>query len=489
MEKFSAKRRIGQLELDVLEDKAVSVSFDGEDVSSNGGTLLLAQAERVSGLIKGAAACLDDHRTASLIKHSMCELVTQRVMQIVAGFPAGSDSNFCRKDSAIKIAAGRNPLTGDDLASQASQSRLETNRNFKELYRLSQWLVDYYIQCHPKPPKELVLDFDGSAIETYGLQLQAFYRSGPYSKFMYFPLFVFDQNGFLLVAALRPGYHGEVQLALPVMKRLVAKLREAWPAVRITLRADAAFTDPRIYSWLDDNRVFYAFGIKHNNALMTHSFDARKSALKKFKRRFEALKFAGIDGKSDKLALLKKIRTITDFNERLKQHRELTSRRIRTFGESRYQARSWDRERRVICRCDCDDEGLNVRYIVTNIPSLTAEQVYEGIFCRRAKIELCIKNIKETKCERLSCSQFKSNMFRLLLHALAYTLIHAARTLLPLQLQNISVSSFRRRFVHVAIHVKETQSQVLLRVSAAYPDAHHFRLLSKRLGGTSLIPT
>jgi hypothetical protein len=489
MKKSSKKQRIGQLQLNLLEQKEISVSFDGADISGSGGTLLLAQVEKLYGLISGAAQRLEDHRTASLVKHSKFELVMQRVMQITAGFPAGSDSNIKKSDPAIKIATGRNPITGEDLASQAAQSRLETKRTFKELYQLCQWLVDYYIQCHPKPPKELVLDFDGSAIETYGLQLQAFYRSGPYAKFMYFPLFVFDQDGWLLAAVLRPGDDGEVKLALPVLKRLVARLRKAWPSVKITIRADGAFTDADLYRWMDENKVFFVLGMKHNNVLLTHSHRARQAALKKFKRKFGELKFTGTDGKSDKFAELKDIRCTTDPVERRTKHKQFVSRVVRTFGDFNYKAGSWDRERRIICRCDCDDEGLNVRYVVTNIRNYSAKQIYEDIYCKRALIELGIKNMKETRCDRLSCSQFKSNMFRLILHALAYTLVHQARSNLPSSMRKISFSMFCRSFVNIATQIKESKTSVLVRFSATYSDAHLFRLLSKRFGATSLIAT
>lgn len=487
MKKSSAKQRVGQLELDLVANKAVTVSFDGEDVSGQGGTLVLAQIEKLSGLIKGAAARLADHRTASLVKHSMFELVMQRVMQIVAGSPAGSDSDSLKSDPAIKIATGRNPFSSPDLASQPSQSRLETGRSFKELYRLCQWLVDYYIQCHPKPPKNLVLDFDGSAIETHGVQLQAFYRSGPYGKFMYFPLFVFDQNGWLLVAALRPGYDGEVRLALPVLKRLVARLRQAWPSVKITIRADGAFTDARLYQWLDENSVSFVLGMKHNNVLLTYSLAARRAALKKFRRLFGSMKFATSDGKQDKLAELKAIRTTVDAAERRSKNKAFHQRTVRIFGDFRYKANSWDRERRIICRCDCDDDGLNVRYVVTNIPAYTAAQVYEDLYCKRARMELCIKNMKESHCDRLSCSQFKSNMFRLLLHALAYTLVHQARIRLPEQMKTMSFSRFVRCFVHVAAQIRESRDSIKIRISASYQNAHYFRLLAKRLGARSLI--
>jgi hypothetical protein len=487
MKKCSASQRIGQLELELLEKKPIDVTFDGEDVSGNGGVLLAAQAERLTKLIEGAAARLTDHRTASMIKHNQFEMVAQRVFQIVAGMAACIDSNVLRRDPVMKMAVGRNPLTGDELASQPTQSRLEGKRSYKELYRLCQWLVDYYIQCQPKPPRKLVLDFDGSAIETFGVQLQAFYRGGPYRKYMYFPLFVFDQNGWLLVAALRPGDHGEVEMSLPVLKRLVKRLRQAWPQVRITMRADGAFTDPELYKWLDDNDVDYVLGLKHNNALLSKSRGARKLAERKFKRKFGEPMFTGKGGKKRKTECMKEISSVPERQDRQEKKSEIESRRARTYGDFWYQARSWDRERRVIARCDFTDEKWQVRYVVTSMQRYTAQQIYEDLYCQRALAETWIKNIKETRCDRLSCAQFKSNMFRLLLHALAYILLFQIKCRLPESHQRLSVGQLRRHFISVAVQVRETGTRVVVRVSKSYHAAREFRLVSKRLGAASLI--
>jgi len=486
MSKSNATQRIGQLKLDLLKEKETVVTFDGEDVTGNSGVLLLAQAEKMTGLLSGAEKRLQDHRTASLIKHNQFEMIAQRVHQIAVGLPAADDSDKAKGDAAIKVGSGRHPLLGEDLSSQPTQSRFEGGRSYKELYRLSEWLVDYYIQCHPKPPRHLVLDFDGSAMETFGIQLQAFYRSGPYKKFMYFPLFVFDEAGWLLVAALRPGDDGEVKLALPVLKRLVGRLRKAWPAVRITVRADGAFTDAALYRWLDENGVDYVLGLKHNNVLLSRSWQFREAAKKCFKRKHTQPKFTGSKGKQRKLKKLKAVRSIADRKERREAHEEMNSRRVRVFGDFQYGAKTWDRERRIVCRCDFDDSGLNVRYVVTSFKNHTASQVYE-IYCRRAKIELWIKNLKETRCARLSCAQFKSNMFRLLLHALAYLLIHQVRCVLPKHFQSMSIEKFRRLFLNVAAHVHEGPHTAVFRLSASYSEAHTFRPASKRLGAQSLI--
>lgn len=480
VKKSIANPRVSQLKLDLLPSKPVVLGFDGEDVSGNGGLLLAGQLEKATGFLKKAADQLDDHRTSSLIKHNLFEEVAQRVFQIVAGFAACSDSDFMRNDPALKMAVGRDPVSGDALASQPSHHRLENGRTFKELYRLSQWLIDYYIQSHRKPPKHLFLDFDGSAIETHGMQLNAFYRGGPYKKNMYFPLFVFDQNGWLLVAALRPGDQGEIELALPVLKKLVKRLRKAWPQVRITVRADGAFTSNEFYKWMDENNVQYVLGIKENHALAIETKYLRRATEKKFKRKLDEPMFKGKAGDKRKNAAQKELRSIVNKEERGKKLKESEARRVRSFGDFRYGARSWDKERRVIARCDYTDKGLEMRYIVTNISHLTAREIYEDIYCKRALAELGIKNIKETRCTRLSCSQFKANMFRLLLHAMAYVVMHQIR--IKLATPRMSFEQLRRRFVNVALRVQECRKEVWVTISKSYHAAKEFRLVAKRLG-------
>lgn len=481
MSKSTAKNRVQQLGIVLEGIKPVEIEFDGEDVSANGGTLLIAQAEQMTGLLKGAAERIRDHRTQSLIDHTTFEQVMQRVAQIVAGYAAGADSNHLRHDPAIKMASARAPRTASPLASQPTVSRFENGRSWKELYALCAWLVDYYIQCHPKPPKSLMLDFDGSAIEAHGVQLNAFYRSGPYQQFMYFPLFVFDEHGWLVVAALRPGDHGEVTWSLPVLKRLVRRFRQAWPNIEIVIRADGAFTDAALYQWMDDNDVKYVLGMKHNNVLRTKTQSARTKAKRKFLRKFGCPLFEGNSGAKLKLETIKFIRRMPNARDRVEAQRLMDSRVVRVCEDITYKADSWDRNRRVIARVDFSDEGLNVRHIVTNLSGMASQQVYEDIYCKRARIELWIKNIKETDCKRLSCAQFKANFFRLLLHAFAYMLVFQVRLRLPEHLQRMNFAQFKDRFIKVPCQVVEDRKRVRVRIAASYRDAHEFRLAAKRL--------
>jgi hypothetical protein len=226
--------------------------------------------------------------------------------------------------------------------------------------------------------------------------------------------------------------------------------------------------------------------MKHNNVLLTYSKSARQSAAKKFQRKFGYPLFCGKQGAKLKMETIKFIREIPDSDERRKANEAMVRRTVRVFDDFRYAAKSWSRKRRVICRVDFTDEGLNVRYIVTNIENFASNQVYEDIYCKRAKIELWIKNVKETHCQRLSCSQFKSNMFRLLLHAFAYLLIHQVGKRIFGE-RVVSVNQIREKFIRVPFHVVESAAAIHVRFSASYLHAHEFRLGAKRLGARSLI--
>jgi len=178
-------------------------------------------------------------------------LVWQRVLLIYAGYADGNDSNFLRHDAAIKLAMGLGIGDDDYLASQPTISRLENNLASKDCYRIAAYMVMAYISRKSKAPKEIVLDFDGSCVPVHGDQQGTSYRKY-YDTNMYFPLFVYDEDGWLICAILRPGRDGEARLTVPVLKRLVKALRTAWSHVRIIVRVDAAFGAQALYDWCED---------------------------------------------------------------------------------------------------------------------------------------------------------------------------------------------------------------------------------------------
>jgi hypothetical protein len=465
--------------LRLFPGKQQILSFDGGDISSDGGLLLLAKIDRKMGLTSNVARTLRDRRQRHLVKHGMKDLLLQRILSIAAGYEDAIDAGALKNDPVFKLSLGRKPDDGQSLASQPTISRLENSVGPKSLYRMAAGLVEFYVSRHAKAPKQITLDFDGTYIETHGNQQLSMLRSY-YNKRMYFPLMVYDQDGRLITALLRPGSYGDVRLALPVLKRLVRRFRKAWPHVQILFRGDAAFHCPRIFDWCEDHEVQYIVGFPSNHGLNVCAAQFVSKAGSEYGRRFGSATYC-----SSKQKLLAE-RTIMALpkDERYAALRTQRDRRVRVIGDFYYQAgmgkKQWRCERRFIAVCDMTDEGLRRRYVVTNLKG-PAQYVYERIYCQRARAELCIGQFKALNCTRLSCCEFYANQFRLFLHAMAYMLLYEMRSQLGKSARKQTMTSLQRTWIKIAVQVKESARAIWLRYSSSFAKQREFWALCKRL--------
>ncbi len=244
--------------------------FDGGRLSSDGGLVLLAEVDRRRGLTQRLAGCLRDRRQPGKVRQPLWDLLRQRVYQIACGYEDCNDAGLLAGDPMLKVALGRNPDSGHDLASQPTLSRFENSVSAAELYRMSEALVEFFIEGQGRPPREIVLDLDATDDETHGQQELTFFH-GYYDGYCYLPLLVFAQadggEPQLLSAALRPGKvhagHGSVTL----LRRIVARLRAAWPGVRILVRGDSGEALPEVYDWCEAEGVEYVIGLARNPRL------------------------------------------------------------------------------------------------------------------------------------------------------------------------------------------------------------------------------
>jgi hypothetical protein len=464
--------------------------MDGPQISSLGGLLLLAELEKTLGLVAGAAAALKDWRHKA--RYSLYVLLLQRVLLICAGLEDGIDSNYHRFDPAVLVALGFS--VGDDkLASQPTISIMENKMGSKNCYRLAMFLLHFYIAMKRKVPKEIILDLDGSCFPVHGKQQGSGYR-GHYETDMYFPLLVFDQDGWLITAVLRPGWHGEARIAVPVLKRIVAAFRKAWPSVRLLVRADAGFNDPKLYDWCEDQGkddptkvVHYLIRTKRSpkdngiDILVKHH---RTTALRAFRRRFGPEKYLGEEGGKQKSADENYILTLSK-EERHEELRTRGNRKIRIFCEFYYQAgqgrKKWRSDRRMIGVIDHTDRGDQQMFLVTNIEGDPPNYLYEQNYCRRGKAENFIHELKSLHATRLSCEQFWANQFRLLEHTLAYLLLFKLRELLPPAYHHLSVGSIRDNIIKVAVVVRELTSKIVLQWTSHYFWWKQFLHVARRL--------
>ena len=242
-----------------LISKPVVAAFNQEHSSADGGALLLKAADEQLGLSEQLAACLRDGRQAGKIRHDLSELVRQRVFAIALGSPDGNDAEELADDPIHKLLVGRSPVHGDRLASQSTISRFENSPGAVELYRLVETIADAVLDRHRRRlggrAKLVTLDFDPTVDPTHGQQAFSFYH-GHYRTHCFLPLvgtiqFNRESKQRVLCSVLRPGDSRAALGLVPILERLLPKVRSAFPKARIRIRLDGGFGTPEVLDSLD----------------------------------------------------------------------------------------------------------------------------------------------------------------------------------------------------------------------------------------------
>ncbi len=428
------------------DDVNLGVQFDGGQLTSDGGLPWLVEAETTLGVCAALAACVPEWRRGG-VRHSLERLVRQRVFQIACGYEDQDDADTLRTDPAFKLACGRLPASEPDLASQPTLSRLENAVDRHAVERLAEALADLYIRERGRAgaPARILLDLDGTDDPAHGEQEGVAYH-GYYRQHMYHPLLVFDgDTGHLITAVLRPGdVHGSAFVVL-VLRRLLRKLRAAWPAVPVELRADSGFAIPRLYGWCEANAVDYTIGLIPNPVLERLAAPLLETA------RVQSVEQGGA--------------------------------KVRLAGEASYQAASWPHARRVVFKAEILLKGPNTRFVVTT-RSDDPLAVYDH-YVDRGDSENWIKDFKNAlRGDRLSDHRFWANAFRLLLHAAAYWLLDQLRRwLLAAQAARLQLDTLRLRLLKIGGWVREstrfTIPDVCVHLSSHHPGLALWVLLAR----------
>jgi hypothetical protein len=311
--------------------------------------------------------------------------------------------------------------------------------------------------------------------ETHGYQQMSFWN-GFYESTCYTPLFVFEDSGFPLAAVLRPGNAGPAGEALQTIKRIVKELRLTWPAVRIELLADSGFAEPQLYDFCEDNNIYYAICLKPNAVLQQHGDDI----IKRCKEELAALeiephaRIAGKKGHKIWRDREQKKRYASKQEGRMQEHFEQDNTIIRKFETFDYQAQDWRSQRTVVMKCNYGLNGPEVRYVVTSFQGRTPRRLYEDIYCKRARCENWIKELKnQLNCDRTSCQEFIANQFRLFLHTFAYALLWKVRK--DAGYEHFEIRTVMLHLIKVGVLVKETARKVWLRLNSNHPAQEWFR--------------
>ncbi len=418
--------------------RKVEGSFTGGEVSSDGGVMLLRQADRKLGLTSAVARALTEARRKKSCRHSRTSLLRQRVYGLCLGYEDITDHNTLRGDIALQTAVQRD----DELASASTLCRWENRANREAAWALHEVLVEQFISSFKRAPKEVVLDFDATDTAVHGQQEGRFFH-GYYDHYCFLPLYVFcgDQ---LLVAYLRESKIDGAKHAWAVLALLVKRLRKAWPKVKIIFRGDSGFCRHQMLRWCERHEVGYIVGVAKN-------------------KRLKAL--------SEK--------QISDAGKRFAE----TKQKQRLFGGIQYAADTWDRRRRVIVKAEHTDRGSNPRYVVTNL-SGEPKMLYDKLYCARGDME---NRIKEQQLDlfsgRTSCHAWWANQFRLLLSSLAYTLMEAIRRLAlkGTELSKAQCCTIRLRLLKIGSVIVRNTRRVKFMLSSAYPYQKLFATAVARL--------
>src|SRR6201998_1488117 len=431
--------------------KKLTVDFDGGNQSSDGGLLLLRQAERKIGVCARLGGARPDRRDASRVEHEMFEMVTARVSAIACGHKDAIDLNRLRHDPLMKIAVGRCPQSDAPLASQSTISRLENAPRKTEAARLTAALLDQ-TGTTVKPGRQAIFDIDDTFCAAHGGQQLAFWNAHHDERGFASMHIYHAQSGTPVAAILRPARTPKGTEVRTVIKHVTTRMRKHWPKTRIIWRGDSPNGPVRAMEWAQDSDSDYIFGLAGNAVL-------------------DALVAKTADNLRFRHALSRK-------------------EKLRTFTSFMYQASSWKRPRKVVARLECSlqpDAGettstgmrqeVDIRYVVTSLKG-TAQHLYENVYCQRGQMENLIKLHKaQLASDRMSCHSATANQVRLALHTAAFWLMHGVRAAVPLTspLATCEFATIRERLIKIGARVIEHIARIRIQLPTTCPQGALFR--------------
>jgi len=477
--KVTTQPRFQPVEIGNLDGTRAVIQPVDEVMSAHGGMGMVGQIERRYGLVSELAQRINDPRLTHLVDHKAPDILLQRVSQIAAGFTDGNDCDWLRFDSALKWSLGRHPVFGAPGSSQETTCRFELKAITKGNRRKAlNTLIDHYIRHHKRPPKEIVIEPDGSMIKTYGAQQGAVYRGGKYKHEMYFPLFIFIGE-WIVGAVLRAGNKAEARTILSELKVLIRKLRDKWRNIPIKVRMDAAFPSPGLLKWLREQRIGYEIGLRPTSVLTSYSRHFMEQACNQFYTQFGKPRFIGRDGNRKAQAEHQRIRELPK-ERRMAAEQELAQRRTRVVGEFSYKPNTWRQWERVIARCDYTDKGPDLRLIVVSQQRGIPRSIYEDSYCRRGALEQLIGQLKRTG-QKLSAQTFRANQFRLLLYAVTYQLLVHLRESVKGAMQKSDVLTLRQMLMQIPMVVRSTKTKIVFQISQLDLRCRYFLAAWRRL--------
>jgi len=425
--------------------KKVSVGFDGGQLSSEAGVLLLRGVEKQLSLASRLAGCIRDRRNPCLIEHTMEEMLRLRMFAIACGYEDADDCDWLRHDPVFKMAVGRLPESGNPLCSQPTMSRLENTPSKIEIARAMAAMVDQFCASFRRAPSSITLDIDDTFDAVHGHQQLSLFNAH-YDERCFLPIHIYEgTTGKPVAVILRQGKTPGGKEVATILKHVVRRIRSHWPKTHILVRGDSHYGRHEAMEWCEKTPgVDYVFGFAGNDTL-------------------DALTRQAADA--------------------IATGRALSGRqKLRGFKSLRYGARNWKKERRVVARIEATPKGLDIRYVVTSLKA-GAKHLYEVVYCARGNAENFIKLHKsQLASDRTSCRDPRANQFRLILHTCAYWLLLSMRNAVPARspLAAGEFATVRLRLLKIAARVVEGAARIRIFLPSACPDRGVFRALTGR---------
>jgi hypothetical protein len=438
---------------EAVEGRQVVAAFDGGQVTSDAGALLLGAANRAIGLVRRLAGCFADGRRQELVEHRVETMLMQRICGIALGYEDLIDHDELRHDPVLATLVGKLEAKRADCAPLAGKSTLNRLEHAParalDRYRkighepraIEALFVDLFLEAHAKAPERIILDLDATDDPLHGHQEGRFFH-GYYDCHCYLPLYVLCGRH-LLVAKLRRSNIDASAGATAEVARIVAQIRERWPRVEILLRADSGFARDELMAWCEANAVEYVFGLARNPRLLAEIEDALAEA---------AAEHAA------------------------------TGQPARQFDEFGYATLdSWRRERRVVAKAEHLAKGSNPRFIVTSLTTeaIDARTLYEDVYCARGEMENRIKEQQlDLFADRTSAATMRANQLRLWFASFAYVLLEALRRigLRHTQFANATCGTIRLKLLKIGALVRTSVRRVKVAMASACPHRDEYHL-------------
>jgi len=415
-----------------ISNKKIEVDFNGGEVSSDAGLLFLREVENRIGLISKMTNCLQDRRHPGYVKHQFLDLLKQRIFQIACDYEDGNDSNELRDDPIMKIACERLP-DDEALASQPTISRFENGLTRTDLYRISEVFVDVFIQSYSTPPEGIIVDIDDTDDLTHGRQQLTLFNAY-HGDYCYMPIHIYEgKSGKLITTVLRPGKRPTGKQIVSIVKRVVKKIRQAWPEVGIILRGDSYYACPAVFDFCEETDMKYVLGFK---------------------------------------PLAPLVRQVKPLVEEVALRSERDKQSVKMFTETDYKAKSWPKTRRIITKIEYNFLGPNTRFIITNLKHWNRRFIYQTVYCGRGAMELMIKEHKNhLLSDRTSCTSFSANQFRLFLHSAAYVLFHTFRTthLKGTEWATAQFDTIRCKIIKIGARIIQRTRKIRIHLPTSFP--------------------